>query len=55
MIIALSVLAIIMTIVAMGSIVINLLLLRACQKMYTEYFKDRSMGNRSTGGTDERM
>jgi hypothetical protein len=34
-------------IIAMGSIIVNLLLLRACQKMYTEYFKDRSMGNRT--------
>lgn len=27
-------------------IVANLLVLRGCMKMYTEYFKDRSMANR---------
>ena len=36
----------IIIIVAIGSIVANVLLLRANQKMYTEYFKDRSMANR---------
>lgn len=44
-------LAILTSIISIGSIIINLLLLRANQKMYTEYFKDRSMGNRIKGGS----
>lgn len=46
--------AILWTVILVGSIVMgvgilvaNLIILRACQKMYTEYFKDRSMGNHS--------
>lgn len=38
--------AIMTSMIGIGSIIINLLLLRACQKMYTEYFKDKSMNKR---------
>jgi hypothetical protein len=40
-------LAIVVAIVSVGSIIINVLMLRACQKMYTEYFKDKSMDGRT--------
>lgn len=36
-------------VVGIGCVITSLLILRACQKMYTEYFKDRSMTNRSEG------
>lgn len=38
---------ILVAVIGFGSIVANLLILRACQKVYTEYFKDRSMANRA--------
>jgi hypothetical protein len=41
-------LIILSAIISIGSIICNILLLRANQKMYTEYFKDRSMNNRIT-------
>ncbi|MFA5376734.1 MAG: hypothetical protein WC455_13380 [Dehalococcoidia bacterium] len=34
------------TIIAVGSIVINLVILGLCLKLYTEYFKDKSANNR---------
>ncbi len=33
-------------IVGIGTIIANLIILRCCMKLYTEYFKDRSMSNR---------
>ena len=46
MIITAATILVLTALLGIGTIIANLIILRCCMKLYTEYFKDRSMTNR---------